>query len=434
MLPAVNIHILPNDDDRWIPNYTLRFTFNDGSFFFFSSADAQLPGIDLDQDNRNYSGICTENPMLPEPARITPVTTAVLQSVRLDLSTHNAGKDGDTRLDVFIDNRVNGSVFSRIVDAPDIFSGQSFDDPSTKSITWTVGPGTPQITPIAMADIVLPQVTIGITPNGRNRWIFDYRVTFTFTDPANADGKGLVFSSSTGGVILDQDNNLHRGVYQGGSFPTITPPTAPVLSDRPIDHTGDSPKLIPVALLQAKLDEFLNNRIGSDTSHVPPLRKVRLGNAGNFNGVTLPETYLDVRSINAVQGGVDYVSSPTSLGQLRTTLDIDDVFFNTVDSASLTATLDPTDPAPLAITLKFIPGPNQLITGLEQRRHPGLRDQTAADPGDGAPDQPIRRRRDPGRPDDLDPGPAEHEGDARGERHLPLHRRLPRPAHRSAGQ
>jgi hypothetical protein len=138
-----------------------------------------------------------------------------------------------------------------------------------------------------------------------------------------------------------------------------------VLADRPIDHTGDSPKLIPVALLQAKLDEFLNNRIGSDTSHVPPLRKVRLGNAGNFNGVTLPETYLDVRSINAVQGGVDYVSSPTSLGQLRTTLDIDDVFFNTVDSASLTATLDPTDPAPLAITLKFIPGPDQLITGLD---------------------------------------------------------------------
>jgi phospholipase C len=365
VLPAVNIHILPSGNDRWIFNYTLRFTFDDGSFFFFSSADAQLPGIILDQDNRNYSGICTENPMLPEPARITPVTTAVLQSVRLDLSTHNAGKDGDTRLDVFIDNRVNGSVFSRIVDAPDIFSGKSFDDPSTKSITWTVGPGTPQITPIAMADIVLPQVTIGITPNGRNRWIFDYRVTFTFTDPANADGKGLVFSSSTGGVILDQDNNLHRGVYQGGSFPTITPPTAPVLSDRPIDHTGDSPKLIPVALLQAKLDEFLNNRIGSDTSHVPPLRKVRLGNAGNFNGVTLPETYLDVRSINAVQGGVDYVSSPTSLGQLRTTLDIDDVFFNTVDSASLTATLDPSDPAPLAITLKFIPGPNQLITGLD---------------------------------------------------------------------
>ncbi len=363
VLPAVNIHIQPDVNDRWIFNYTVKFTFDDGppdhrvrSFAF--SSDSLVPGIILDQDNRNYSGICAENPLVPSPVPNKPTSTAMLHSVRLDIATHDDDdddKDGDTRLDVFIGNRLNGSTLQRIVEAQDIFSGEHFDAPSTKSITWTVDPTTPEIAPIAMADIALPVIDIRITPTGllgRDRWIFDYRLTFTFTDPANADQKGLVFSTRTDGVILDQDNNVFRGVYQGGSFPTVTPPTAPVLSSRPIDHTG-TPKLIPVSLLQAKLNEFINNRNDTDTSHFPPLRKVRLDNSGKFNSVTLPESYLDVRSITAVQGGVAYVSSPTSLGQLTTFLNIDNVYFNTINSASLTARIDPADPAPLTITLKF---------------------------------------------------------------------------------
>ena len=357
VLPAVNIHIQPKGDDRWIFTYTVKFTFDDGSSFAFSS-DSLVPGIILDQDNRDYSGICAENPLVPSPVPNKPTSTAMLHSVALDIATHgddDDDKDGDTRLDVFIGNRLNGSTLQRIVEAPDIFSGQHFDAPSTKSITWTVDPTTPEIAPIAMADIALPVIDIRITPTGllgHDRWIFDYRLTFTFTDPANADQKGLVFSTRTDGVILDQDNNVFRGVYQGGSFPTVTPPTAPKLSSRPIDHTAP-PKLIPVSLLQAKLDEFINHRNDTDTSHFPPLRKVRLDNSGRFNFVTLPESYLDVRSITAVQGGVAYVSSPTSLGQLTTPLNIDNVYFNTINSASLTARIDPADPAPLTITLKF---------------------------------------------------------------------------------
>lgn len=196
-----------------------------------------------------------------------------------------------------------------------------------------------------MADIVLPVVDIVITPNGNDRWFFDYRLTFTFTDPANANQKGLVFATTTTGVILDQDNNVHRGVYQGTSFPTETPATAPVLSSRPIDHLT-TPKLIPVSLLQAKLDELVNNRNETAGGHFPPLRKVRLDNSGSFNAATLPESYLDVRSITAVQGGVTYVSSPTSLGQLRSPGQIDDVYFTRIDSAFLSAHLDPADPAP----------------------------------------------------------------------------------------
>ncbi len=364
VLPAVNSPLQPNGNDRWIFTYTVTFTFDDGSSFAFSSSDAQ-PGIILDQDNRDHSGIGSENPLVPPPVRSTPTSTATLQSVTLDLATHDDDKDGDTSVDVFIGNRVNGSSLQRIVDAHDIFPGQQFDDPSTRSITWTVGPATPEITPIAMADIALPVINFRITPNGHDRWIFDYRLTFTFTDPANADGKGLVFSTRTGGVVLDQDNAVFRGVYQGESFPTVTPPTAPLLSSRPIDHTL-APKLIPVALLQAKLDEFVNHRNDTDTSHFPPLRKVRLDNSGSFNAATLPESYLDVRSITAVQGGIAYVSSPTSLGQLRTPVDIDDVYFTTIDSASLTARLDPADPAPLTVTLTFdtAASENELITAL----------------------------------------------------------------------
>ncbi|MFJ9179323.1 alkaline phosphatase family protein [Streptomyces sp. NPDC102360] len=366
VLPVVNIHIQPNGNDRWIFSYSVKFTFDDGSSFAFSS-DFLSPGIILDQDNLNYSNICSENPLVPSPVLNKPASTAMLHSVTLDIATHDDDKDDDTRLNVFIGNRVNSSNLQRIVDAQDIFSGQHFDDPSTKSITWTVGPATPEIAPIAMADIVLPVIAIRVFPNGHDRWIFNYRLTFTFTDPANADQKGLVFSTTTDGVILDQDNTVSFSVYQGPSFPTVTPPTAPVLSSRPIDHTDTGkPKLIPVSLLQAKLDEFINNRNDTDTSHFPPLRKVRLDNSGSFNGVTLPESYLDVRSITAVQGGVAYVSSPTSLGQLVTTLNIDNVYFNTINSASLTAHIDPTDPAPLTIALKFdtTSSDNELVTAL----------------------------------------------------------------------
>ncbi|MEP7161754.1 MAG: alkaline phosphatase family protein [Dermatophilaceae bacterium] len=371
VLPVVNIHIQPEGNDRWIFNYTVEFTFDDGSSFAFSSADGLVPGIILDQDHLSHSGIGSENPLVPAPLPPRPASTATLQSVRLDLATHNTGgddddgKDGDTRLDVFIGNRVDSSTLQPIVEAPDIFPGQPFDNPSTRSITWIVGPGTPQITPVAMADIVLPVITIVITPHGHDRWFFDYRLTFTFTDPANANQKGLVFATTTTGVILDQDNNVHRGVYQGASFPTETPATAPVLSSRPIDHLT-TPKLIPVSLLQAKLDELVNNRNETEGGHFAPLRKVRLDNSGSFNAATLPESYLDVRSITAMQGGVAYVSSPTSLGQLRSPGHIDDVYFTRIDSASLAAHLDPADPAPLTITLTFDTdsSDDELVTAL----------------------------------------------------------------------
>ena len=61
VLPVVNVHILPDGNDRWIFDYSVTFTFDDARSFTFSSNVGGVKGIILDQDNRNYSGICTEN-------------------------------------------------------------------------------------------------------------------------------------------------------------------------------------------------------------------------------------------------------------------------------------------------------------------------------------------------------------------------------------
>jgi hypothetical protein len=93
VLPVVNIHIL-TDEDRWIFDYTVKFTFHDPSStaaaadpsFSYSSNVGGITGIILDQDNRNYSGICSENPLrtLPLPALPNPVTNSVLKRVMLE--------------------------------------------------------------------------------------------------------------------------------------------------------------------------------------------------------------------------------------------------------------------------------------------------------------------------------------------------------------
>ena len=110
VLPAVDIHILTHGNDTWRFDYTVTFGFDDESSFSYSSRDdGGLPGITLDQDNRNYSGICAENPLLPVPAPGKPPSKSALRSVTLDFFTHDDNKDHDTRLDVEIVNRLNAT-------------------------------------------------------------------------------------------------------------------------------------------------------------------------------------------------------------------------------------------------------------------------------------------------------------------------------------
>ncbi|HXO40833.1 MAG TPA: alkaline phosphatase family protein [Thermoanaerobaculia bacterium] len=377
VLPVVNIHILPHGNDRWIFSYTIVFLFDDGRSFSAASNTNGVTGIILDQDNRSYSGICVENPFITLPPLVRPDTDAVLTRIVLAFGTHHDSKDGDTTLNVHIVNRLNATTSQDLAIGTDLLKGQDFpdsaptgraDSPSDKHVVFT----TTTVPPLAsssirLRDIVLPVVNINIAPNGHDRWIFDYRVTYEFNN-------GQAFTSQTNGIILDQDNHKHASVYQGTPFPIIAPPVRAQLTPAPVDHVSP-PKTIPLALLRRKLDELINNRQGLGSQY-PPLRKIRLHNTGVF-GVTLPESYLDLQSIDAappppgailpvnVNEGVKYDSSPSSLGQLLGTAGIGDLYLNDIKSKALTVHVDGSSPTPLVLEIDFdTSGHHETIGGI----------------------------------------------------------------------
>jgi phospholipase C len=364
VLPAVSIHVQPNGDDRWIFDYTVNFSFDDGSGFSFSSRDdGGLHGVLIDHNNRNYAGLCAENPLRPLPVPDRPVTSAVLKKVSLDFFTHLDDRDDDTRLDIRIVNRLNAATRQDIAVGENLFPGQTIhDNDEIRTVTWSSQDGDLPLTEVGLADLVLPEVDITIDPNGNDRWVFDYRLTLEFADPGDFGGKRTVYSSRTGGVMLDQDVNRHVGVYHGPSFPSVAARTAPPLTDLPVDQVGRR-KLIPVALLQRKVEEFINGRNGADDSPNPPLRKLRLDNSGVYNDETLPESYADLLSIEASQGAVRYVSSPISFGQLTKYAGLADLYLRDINSAVLTIDVDPAAPAPLVLSVVFETGGSHETTG-----------------------------------------------------------------------
>jgi hypothetical protein len=353
VLPVVNIHILPDGNDRWIFSYTVTFLFDDGRSFSASSDTNGVTGIILDQDNRNYSGICVENPFITVPLPAKPGTGAVLTEVTLAFATHNDDKKPDTQLNVHIANRLSASSSQDIAIGLNLLKGRGFPDPSTNTVVFSQTALPLASNAIGLDDIVLPAVFIIIAPTGNDRWIFDYQVTFRFSD-------GHVFSSQTHGVILDQDNRKHAGIYQGTPFPTVVPPGRPAQNVR--DHRVKS-KVISLAYLQRKFDEFINNRQGVD-SQDPPIRKLALDNSGKFGG-TLPESYYDLQALVAnppppgtlsppgFNEDVTYESNPTSLGQLTGTAGIGDTYLHNLNSKSLTLSLDPSQATPVTVHMDF---------------------------------------------------------------------------------
>ena len=366
VLPVVNIHILPANNDTWKFSFTINFFFDDAPAFSWSSDSNGVTGIILDQDNRDYSGICTENPNVPAPPLHLPETDAVLTQVKMVFWTHGDNKNDDTALNVHIVNRLGPLSSQDIAIGNDLLHGQEFpessaDNPSLKTVIFGAG-GLPLASnSIQMSAIVLPQVFIDIAA-GNDKWIFDYRVYYTFSN-------GQTFISETTGVILDQDYHKHAGFYQGGSFPTVTPPGRPQLYSVAINHTGAGAKPISLAYLQKKLDDFINNRQLMGTQY-PPIRKVRLHNTGTFG--VLPESYYDVQAIDADPAAPGTLSppgsnenfrwdsSPTSLGQQRVTFG--DFYFNDIKSQSLTAKVDGSSVTPITVELDFdCSGTNQIV-------------------------------------------------------------------------
>jgi phospholipase C len=378
VLPVVNVHILTDDADRWIFDYTVTFTFDDTSAFSYSSKDnGGIDGIILDQDNHNHSGICWENPFAEVEPLDVPVTDAVLKKVTIEFATSQDNKNSGTGINIDIYNRLSKTERQEIAIGRNLFKGQEFPDQGSSlasrysSYSWLADDGALAANPIRLADMVLPAVYIEIDTGGDDdRWTFDYQVTLEFANPADFNQKRQLYSWRTSGIVLDQDNRNYLGVYQGRPFPTFTPATAPVLTAQS-DASRARSKQIPVAFLQAKFAEFINNRNGANASDNPPLKKVRLDNCGPTNGGNR-ETYADLKAIDAPhthflpgQPKVTYVSAPRSLGQIEQMAGLGDLYLQDINSKQLQLTVDPTNQdAPFSLTIVFeTEGPTESIGG-----------------------------------------------------------------------
>ncbi|MDI3465271.1 MAG: Phospholipase C [Nitrospira sp.] len=368
-LLAMHIHIIVNGNDRCRFDYTLTLTLNDGTVLSpFSSNVNGLTGIILDQDNRNYYGICSE--VRPSPPRTRPSTDAVLTDVIIEFHTHNDDKDADTNLGIHIVNRLNETASQDIVVANGVAAGQKFPD-SDEIVTPIDERYTRIDLPLAsnaifLRDMVLPVVFINIAPNGNDRWIFDYRVTFVF-------GKEQPYSWTVSGVVLDQDHHKHMGVYNGRPFPTLYSPR-PTLTSLPLVPRT---KAISMAFLQQKLDELLNRRqtIGSPD----PLIKLKLDSAERF-GKETPLSYMDLQFITndppppdgasldqRYSMGVTYSHSLLELLQLRYRYyGFVGLKFDDINSQFLSLNVKRgDDPTPLILHLQFETDGPQEVTGTD---------------------------------------------------------------------
>jgi FG-GAP-like repeat len=356
LLPAVHIHILAESSDTWKFDYTLTITLDDGTVLppFSSNIDG-LAGIVLNQDNRNYYGICSE--VRPVPPRTIPATDSILTGVTIEFHTHDDDKNSDTTLNIHIVNRQSATASQDISVATDVAKGQTFPDSGDtyKRIDLPLVSNT-----IFLRDMVLPVVFINIAA-GEDQWIFDYRVTFFF-------GQDQPYSWTIAGVVLDQDHHKHMGVYNGRAFPALFYPYPP-LSSQPFPRN----KNISLAFVGQKLQELLDSRqvVGSPD----PLIQLKLDSAKDF-GDQIPPSFMDMQFIvndppppdgqpldPAFKMGTTYSHSISELGQFTTWFGLG-VHLNDINSQTLTLSVNSGDSqTPLTMDLQFETGGPTEITG-----------------------------------------------------------------------
>jgi len=371
-LPVANVHILTDHDDRFRFDYTVRLYFQDGQQLSFSSNADGVTGVVLDQDNRNHSGFGSEHPTHRFDALAKPASDWVLKRVQLEFKTHHDDKDADTQVNVHIVNRLSASQVSDIALGTGLGARLQWpdgDNAPLQTVVWSLRPQNEPgrnalalpAQPVRLADMVLPVVNINMVPAGSDQWIFDYRLTLAFGDPRDqtATEKRQVYVSTTSGVVLDAARHKHRGLYQGRPFPRVAPPVpAPLLDTLATDAQRLRTKTISLDFLRRKLDEFINLRNGRDIDHNPPLMRLRLHHSGRYGDVVLPESYVDVQSIEAGQGAVHHGHAPRSLSQKQGFLDswhldIGSMYFNDVNSSSLNLHIEPGATWPLVLKLSF---------------------------------------------------------------------------------
>ncbi|MDR4469905.1 MAG: FG-GAP-like repeat-containing protein [Nitrospira sp.] len=372
LLPAVHLHILTVGNDRWKFDYTLTITLDDGTVLPpFNSNINGLTGIILDQDNRNYYGICSD--VRPTPPHTELGTDSKLTGVTIEFHTHNDDKDADTKLGIRIINRVSATASQDqdIVVANGVATGRTFPD-SDKSDTPIDERYTRIDLPLAsnailLRKMVLPVVFINIAPKGNDRWIFDYRVTLMF-------GNEQPYSWTVSGIILDEKYHKHMGIYNGRPFPTLYAPKA-MLSPSSIQRS----KTISLAFLQQKLDELLNRRQVKGSPD--PLLILKLDSPPQPLGSVMPASFMDVQFITNAppppdgaslnpdyQMGTTYSHSLLELHQLRNVLrGLIGLKFNDISSQSLSLNVNFGDNiTPLTLNLQFETNGPLEVTGTDE--------------------------------------------------------------------
>ncbi len=99
--------------------------------------------------------------------------------------------------------------------------------------------------------MVLPVVYINIAADD-DQWIFDYRVTLFFG--------GQPYSWTVSGVVLNDTQHKHMGVYSGRAFPSVFCPPTP-----PVPNGQARTKEISLAFVGQKIEEVFNSRPGPRT-------------------------------------------------------------------------------------------------------------------------------------------------------------------------
>jgi phospholipase C len=360
-LPEVHFHILADSSDTWKFDYTLTITLDNGTVLpAFNSNVNGLVGIVLNQDNRNYYGICAE--IEPVPARAKPATNEWLTGVMIEFKTHDDDKNSDTKLSIHIVDRISATESQDISVATDVAKGETFADSTDDGGNPYKRIDLPLASRfIYLRDMILPVVYINIGA-GEDQWIFDYRVTLFFG--------GQPYSWTVSGVVLDQDNHKHMGVYSGRPFPTLFYPMAPIMQD---GQARTPTKDVSLAFVARKLDELFNSRQAAGAAN--PLLRVKLFSSNDF-GDQNPPSYSDLQSIAndppAPDGqpldpkyvmGTKYSHSISELGWFTTVFGLG-VHLNDINTESIAITINPDDgQTPITVDVKFETGGPPEVTG-----------------------------------------------------------------------
>ena len=360
-LPEVHIHILAHSSDTWKFHYTLTITLDDGTALPAYDSDVDgVVGIVLNQDNRNFYGICREFAAIP--ARPKPATNEWLTGVTIEFNTHGDNKNDDTKLGIHIVNRISATESQDIVVANDVVPGQRFpDDNDDGNSTYRRIELPLASQEIYLRDMVLPVTYLNIAAD-EDHWMFDYRVTLYFG--------GQPYSWTVSGVVLDQDHHKHMGVYNGRPFPTLFYPMAPISPDGEVRS-----KQVSLASVAQKLDEVFNSRQVKGAPY--PLVKVRIFSS-DVLGDQNPPIYSDIRAITndppTPDGGPlapEYQMRPTwshsisELGWITTFFGIG-VHANDLNVDSVAITVNPEDDqTPVTVAVTFETGGPKEITGTK---------------------------------------------------------------------